>query len=315
MSHSTNPSSHYIDSQQPSLNDLLKRKDREVHSWTMDHISAFHVDQHTNVELSKAVPLEYCDKEMLLKMQFFWLMTKEDVYQRDETKLGEYMASHEYTKCIGSIIYILHNLENLVEMETIPTVGGPYDEKDELFDKYADRLGYCICTSILKCLEELVTDKTPPWDIPSDSVFDITVRHSRFCEVYFEEMLVYHSSKDAPGLPYIWLDYKPRKFAPGTKDYQRTFPIKAAKTIAMGAYNPRVVFGIELSSFYAAFWRADISDKYYEYLQAGTELPPKCRIDMKGSKAFDLTEPEGRKGFAQAFIALLLYVDSLVTSE
>lgn len=86
-------------------------------------------------------------------------MAVEDVYQRGRTKLEKYMASHEYTKCIGSIINIMHNLENMAEMANIPTIGSLYEEKGELLDKCSDCLGYCIWTSFWKHFAGLYTGK------------------------------------------------------------------------------------------------------------------------------------------------------------
>lgn len=285
----------------PSLGDLLKQKDRDVSNWTADYINAFHVNQPVNVELSEVIPLEYCNKSKLQQMRPFWMMTKDDICRRDYTILYSSLDSHEYPpECIFPIMEFISSLVQVMKHTHAADIWGTQGErKSEMVDLKVGYLGLAFCDSFLTYFTGLPSsiDKYPFWDTISDVVLGIAVHNTEFCEVYFDDIIAYFSKKGETGVPYIWLDYKPRKFAPGTEDYQRTLPIKATKTIAMGSYNPKEIFGIELSYCYAAFWRADISDKYYEHLKSDSGLPSGCRIVMKRSKVFNLITVHDRKKF------------------
>ncbi|KAJ1659978.1 hypothetical protein IWQ61_001042 [Dispira simplex] len=83
----------------------------------------------------------------------------------------------------------------------------------------------------------------------------------------------------------------------------------------MTRYQPHEVFGLEYSRHYVTFWRALIPENYLELVNDPGDLPPDVSIKMKRSTVLDLGQPEGRREFSCAFLALLMYWNGQVSES
>ncbi|KAJ1650289.1 hypothetical protein IWQ61_008868 [Dispira simplex] len=296
--------------------------------WDQRLMDALHVVHSLNCPMEEVVPVEYCPEDLLHRIRPLWILSREDVYNRNWKKLRDAIAdasdgqNQDLDSQIGSGVHACIMAIATIVQRPAGDSSSESDTGDETEDRgemSTQTLADNICSAFLADIIRLTRRQHPIWDFRAFKT-SVEVSEGMFSRVWPDGVIRYALDR-RHYIPYVWVEVKQLEQAPPISDepetpaYLSTLPQKAAEAIAMAQYQPREVFGIEFSHRFVAFWHAVIPENYIDILRSSHELPSDMRFVMKRSRALDLTLPDDRREFAHAFLALMTYLDQQVNNS
>ncbi|KAJ1653371.1 hypothetical protein IWQ61_006493 [Dispira simplex] len=307
----------------PSPSRSIFRPITNATEFTKEHMDALHMVPVLNCPLEEVVPVEYCPEDLFHRIRPFWSISREDLYNHNCKKVSYAIneAAGDYSRPQDTnIAYGIQGCASAVMAIMDPRrVDDPRtsDSDDEDIKRskfYTSLFAHTLCVKFLNYFTQLCTQTFPSWD-HGILTWDTQVLPEGHNFAVHPDRLIYYIQGKGQITPFAWITLNPGYMAPNTDRYESTFPQIAAQTIAMTRYQPREVFGLEFSRHYVTFWRVPIPENYLELVKDSGDLPPDVLIEMKRSTVLDLGQPEGRREFSRAFLALLMYWNGQVSES
>ncbi|KAJ1950108.1 hypothetical protein IWQ62_006627 [Dispira parvispora] len=291
--------------------------------FTKEHMDALHMVPVLNCPIDEVVPVSHCPEDLLHRIQPFWTVSREDLYNLNFDRLALAITeaangsneSRELRKtdgircCAGAVANLM----------LICTGDEPYESESEGDAKGRSKITMTACADML--CNEFLRDFTQMYsrEFPSWHCHKMTLDTQvlpEWCNFTIRpDRVIFYAQARKQKTPFAWITINPSCLAPTTDKYESTFPQVAAQTIAMARYHPREVFGIQFSYRYVTFWRAVIPDNYLELINDSGDLPPDVFIEMKRSTVLDIEQPDGRYEFSRALLSLLMYWNEQVSGN
>ncbi|KAJ1651266.1 hypothetical protein IWQ61_008130 [Dispira simplex] len=293
--------------------------------FTEEHMDALHMVPVLNCPIEEVVPVSHCPEDLFHRIRPFWTMSREDLYNYNYEKLGsaidkatdgsnrpwDLRKAAGIHGCTNAIVSLIDQFTGYESYES----DSDWDGEAKSWSKITTRA--CADTlfgGFLSHLTDLRTRGFPSWDYRTltwntqilPEGYNFTVRPDR---------VIFYTEGRRQRAPFAWVTVNPSYLSPTTDRYESTLPQIAAQTIAMARYQPHEIFGLEFSHHYVTFWRAIIPENYLDLLKDSEDLPPDVFIEMKRSTVLDLEQPEGRRKFSRAFLALLMYWNEQVSTS
>ncbi|KAJ1650290.1 hypothetical protein IWQ61_008869 [Dispira simplex] len=286
-------------------------------------MDALHMVPVLSCPLEEVVPVEYCPEDLLHRIRPFWTLSLEDLYNRNCKKLSdaidEAVGDHSQQQDANIAVGINVCTNAMMHLMNFLRADDLYlSDSDDETRNWSKRVTSCCSDTLsqvfLDDITQLRTQKFPSWDSRT-LIWNTRVLPEGYNFTVQPDKVILYTHGKRQRTPFAWITINPSYLAPTTNSYESVLPQIAAQTIAMTRYQPREVFGLEFSRHYVTFWRAPIPENYLELVKDPGDLPPDVFIEMKRSTVLDLGQPEGRREFSRAFLALLMYWSEKVSDS
>ncbi|KAJ1648951.1 hypothetical protein IWQ61_009809 [Dispira simplex] len=307
----------------PSPSQSIFRPITDATEFTEEHMDALHMVPVLNCPLEEVVPLDYCPEDLLHRIRPFWTVSREDLYyfncERQDAAIDEAAGDRCRPQDMDITRGIYLCTDAITQLMGFLIADDIYlSDSDEVTNNWSKRTTFgcavILLRTFLNCFTQLRTQKLPSWD-RCNLIWNTRVLPEGYNFTVQPDNVIFYAPGKRQRTPFAWITINPGYLAPTTDSYESVLPQIAAQTIAMTRYQPREVFGLEFSRLYVTIWRALIPENYLELLKDSGDLPPDVFIEMKRSTVLDLEQPEGRREFSRALLALLMYWNEKVSDN